>query len=185
MPQKSKQPWRLSPRRAKPSRPDAMRAAALILLVLCLAPAPSWAVESKLQQQRAEARRDREALRDRIAKLEKQIQSSEASRRDVTVALQESESAISELDRRLDELAAESRQAKSELETAQQRIGEQKQELGKRQQHLADQLRAQYAGGLSPWAAQLSGDDPQDIARQLGVLEYVARAQADALRAVS
>src|SRR5690606_9657330 len=49
---------------------------------------------------------------------------------------------------------------------------------------LADQLRAQYAGGRSPWAALLSGDDPQDIARELGYLEYVARAQADALRAV-
>src|SRR5690606_39281290 len=49
---------------------------------------------------------------------------------------------------------------------------------------ISEQLRAQYAGGLSPWAALLSGEDPQDIARELGYLEYVSRAQAAAVRDV-
>src|SRR5690606_670170 len=76
---RSKRRWRQWPPRARPSRPDAMRAAAFLLLALWLAQAPAWAAESTLQQQQAEARRNREALRERIAKLEKQIQSAERS----------------------------------------------------------------------------------------------------------
>lgn len=161
-----------------------MRAAAFLLLVLCLAPAPSWAAESKLQQQQAEARRDREALRDRIRQLEKQIAGTESSRRDVTLELKKSETAISELDRRLASLETDTRLAGEELNEIQRRIKNQTAELQSKQQQLAAQLRAQYAGGLSPWATLLSGEDPQDIARELGYLEYVARAQADAVRAV-
>ena len=161
-----------------------MRAAALLILALWAAPGLLSAAESRLQQQQAEARRDREALRERIGRLEKQIESGEASRRDVTFALKESEEAISELDRKLEDLAADTVRSGEELKDVQRRIGEKSAELSKRQEYLAAQLRAQYAGGLSPWAALLSGDDPQDIARELGYLEYVARAQAEALRAV-
>ena len=161
-----------------------MRAAALLMMALWVTPGLLLAAESKLQQQQAEARRDREALRERIGRLEKQIQASEASRRDVTVALKESETAISELDRRLEDLAEDTRRSAQALKDVQARITEKTAELGKRQQSLAEQLRAQYASGLSPWAALLSGDDPQDIARELGYLEYVAHAQAKALRGV-
>src|SRR5690606_17896779 len=161
-----------------------MRAAALLLMALWMTPGLLLAAESKLQQQQAEARRDREALRERIGRLEKQIQAAEASGRDVTIALKESETAISELDRRLEELAVETRDSGEALKSVQARIAEQTAELTKRQQSLAQQMRAQYGGGLSPWAALLSGDDPQDIARELGYLEYVARAQAAAVRGV-
>lgn len=162
-----------------------MRYAAFVLALLCAFSGPQvWAAESELQQRQAEARRDQSALRDRIARLEKQIAGSESSRRDITVALKKSETAISELDRQLENLQAETEQANQQLQVTQRRIGEQSAELGKRQEHLAEQLRAQYAGGLSPWAALLSGEDPQDIARELGYLEYVAKAQADALLAV-
>lgn len=159
------------------------RAAALVLALLC-GPGMLQAAQSDLQRQQAEARRDRDALRDRIQSLEKQISGSESSRRDVAVALKASETAISELDRRLAELAESTRKADAALENVQRRIGEQSEVLRKRQAHLADQLRAQYAGGLSPWAALLSGDDPQDIARELGYLDYVSRAQAKAVREV-
>src|SRR5690554_4575538 len=136
-----------------------MRAAAFLLLALWTAPGLLSAAESRLQQQQAEARRDREALRERIGRLEKQIQAGEASRRDVSFALKESETAISELDRRLEDLAADTRRSDEELKDVQRRIGEKSAELSERQKSLAEQLRAQYAGGLSPWAALLSGDD--------------------------
>jgi len=161
-----------------------MRCAALLVLLLWLAPDVSWAAAGELQQRQAEARRDRDALRERISRLEKQIAGSESSRRDITVQLKKSETAISELDRQLAELAGETQRAGDELEDVKRRIDQQSEELARRQKQLADQLRAQYAGGLSPWAALLSGEDPQDIARELGYLEYVAQAQAQALRAV-
>src|SRR5690606_17807670 len=49
---------------------------------------------------------------------------------------------------------------------------------------LADQLRAQYASGLSPWAALLSGDDPQAIGRDLSYFGYISQAQAKAVGAL-
>src|SRR5690606_26460972 len=85
---------------------------------------------------------------------------------------------------RLEELAADTRKAQAALKDAQQRIAKQTEVLRERQAQLADQLRAQYAGGLSPWAALLSGEDPQDIARELGYLDYVTRARAEAVRGV-
>lgn len=159
------------------------RTAVLVLAMLC-APGVLQGAQSDLQRQQDEARRDQQALRERIRSLERGIADSESSRRDVGVELKASETAISNLDRRLEVLAADTRKAGEELKDVQRRIAEQSEVLRQRQELLADQLRAQYAGGLSPWATLLSGEDPQDIARELGYLEYVARAQAAAVHAV-
>src|SRR5690606_14370542 len=184
IPPRLKRQWRPWPPRARPSRPESMRAAAFLVLALLLIPGVPWAAAGDLQQRQEQARRDREALRDRIRQLEKQIAGTESSRRDVTLELKKSETAISELDRRLASLETDTRLAGEKLNEIQRRIKNQTAELQSKQQQLAAQLRAQYAGGLSPWATLLSGEDPQDIARELGYLEYVARAQADAVRAV-
>ncbi|MDX3894720.1 peptidoglycan DD-metalloendopeptidase family protein [Pusillimonas sp.] len=139
---------------------------------------------ANLQSRQAEAQSQQGRLRDRIQTLQKDIDQHEASRKDAANALKASETAISDIDRRLAELARQKREAEGDLERLQGQIAEQRQELGRRQQELADQLRAQYASGLSPWTALLSGDDPQAIGRELGYLSYVSQAQAAALRAV-
>lgn len=162
----------------------AAAAAFALALLLGQGAAAAAAAEDGLQRQQAEARRERDALRERLRALEKRIAGSESSRRDVSLQLKESETAISELDRRLEALAADTRAAQAALTDVQARITTQTGVLRERQAQLADQLRAQYAGGLSPWAALLSGEDPQDIARELGYLEYVSRARAQAVRAV-
>src|SRR3546814_12145400 len=41
-----------------------------------------------------------------------------------------------------------------------------------------------YTSGLSPWTALLSGDDPQQLGRNLGYLGYVSRARAQAVQAL-
>src|SRR5690606_20160140 len=56
--------------------------------------------------------------------------------------------------------------------------------LQQRRAQLADQLRTQYTSGLSPWTALLSGDDPQQLGRNLGYLGYVSRARAQAVQAL-
>lgn len=162
----------------------AAAAAFALALLLGQGAAAAAAAEDGLQRQQAEARRERDALRERLRALEKRIAGSESSRRDVSLQLKESETAISELDRRLEALVADTRAAQAALTDVQARITTQTGVLRERQAQLADQLRAQYAGGLSPWAALLSGEDPQDIARELGYLEYVSRARAQAVRAV-
>src|SRR5690625_4009026 len=98
--------------------------------------------------------------------------------------LKASESAISDINRQLDQLQKQQKQAEQKLQGLQADQKSQQQLLTQRQAELADQLRAQYASGLSPWTALLSGDDPQEISRDLSYLSFVARAQADAVRAV-
>lgn len=53
-----------------------------------------------------------------------------------------------------------------------------------RRDELSEQLRKQYASGLSPWTALLSGDDPQKLGRNLAYLDFIARARAEAVEAL-
>lgn len=138
--------------------------------------------EARLQQKQA---RDQQAkLRERITRLQKQIESQESSREDAALALRKSESAISRINRRLDELNAQTLAAEEALDDLSHQIGQQETTLSHSRDQLADQLRARYASGLSPWTALLSGNDPQDIARDLSYLSYISQAQADAIHGV-
>jgi len=156
----------------------------LALLVLWAGAALAADPGAALKARQAEAQKQQSQLRERIGALQKDIEEQERSRKDAAVALRESESAISAVSRRLDELDAGKRKAEGELKRLEGQIAEQKQVLAQRQSELAGQLRAQYASGLSPWTALLSGDDPQAIGRELGYLSYVSQAQAEAVRAV-
>ncbi|NYT75537.1 peptidoglycan DD-metalloendopeptidase family protein [Alcaligenaceae bacterium] len=142
------------------------------------------AAEPGLAERQAEARRQQTDLRTRIEALQKQIDSQESSRRDAANELRASESAISDINLRLAELAARERDIEAELKDIAAQTVQSKKQLAQRQHELADQLRAQYAGGLSPWTALLSGNDPQAIGRELSYLGYVTDAQANAVRAV-
>ena len=158
------------------------RACGIALLVLCVA--PGWAAESSLDARQAEAKKQQASLRERIGALQKEIDARESSRRDAVSELKASESAISAISRRLADIETEQRDTEGELKRLNARIVDQEHQLTQRQKELGEQLRAQYASGLSPWTALLSGDDPQAIGRDLGYLGYISRAQADAVRAV-
>ncbi|TEA78374.1 peptidase [Allopusillimonas ginsengisoli] len=144
----------------------------------------AWGADAPLAQQQASARKQQAELRDRIAALQKEIDNQESARRDAANELKASESAISDINRRLAELDARRKQLEAELAGLNVKISAQKGRLAERQGELGDQLRAQYAGGLSPWTALLSGDDPQVIGRNLSYLGYITQSQAQAIRAV-
>ncbi|OWT58436.1 peptidase [Candidimonas nitroreducens] len=145
------------------------------------AAADSSAVLAARQEQ---ARKQRSELRVRIQKLQKDIDQQEASRHEAADALQASESAISSIDRRLVELADQKHAAEDDLARIATDTAARRKELAARQAELAAQLRSEYASGLSPWTALLSGNDPQAIGRELGYLGYVSKARADTLRAI-
>ncbi|WP_397474662.1 murein hydrolase activator EnvC family protein [Pusillimonas sp.] len=155
-----------------------------VVLVAWLGSAHAADSSTALQSKQAEAQAQQSRLRDRIAVLQKDINRQESSRKSAASALEASEKAISDIDRRLAELTRQQQQAEADLKHLEGQLTDQKQTLDLRRQELADQLRAQYAGGLSPWAALLSGDDPQAIGRELGYLSYVSQAQAAAVHAV-
>ncbi|HEX7387052.1 MAG TPA: peptidoglycan DD-metalloendopeptidase family protein [Castellaniella sp.] len=149
-------------------------------LVLCLASTLAQAAPS-LQARQAQAQQDRSTLRSQIDALQKRIESTESDKADATAALQASEQSISDITRRLADLQQRHRLLEDSLKQLRSAEDQQSADLKRQQTALADQLRAQYASGLSPWTALLSGRDPQAIGRELEYLQYVARARTEAL----
>ncbi|MDN4017219.1 murein hydrolase activator EnvC family protein [Zwartia panacis] len=136
---------------------------------------------AELASQRSTAERQRADLRNRIQSLQKELDAREAVRKEAADALKASEVGISHTTRRLDELATQLKKARAELEELKKQIQRQQSTLALRREELSDQLRRQYASGLSPWAALLSGDDPQELSRNLAYLDYVSQARAKAV----
>lgn len=132
----------------------------------------------ELASRRSAVERQRADLRARIQTLQKELDAREAVRKEAADALKASEVAISQTTRRLNELSTQLKKARTELEDLKKQIQRQQGILAQRREELADQLRRQYASGLSPWAALLSGDDPQELSRNLSYLDYVSRARA-------
>ncbi|MEN9590219.1 MAG: hypothetical protein RLZZ481_2005 [Pseudomonadota bacterium] len=154
---------------------------ALSGLALCGAPC---AANDDLVAKQTQAERERVELRSRIEGLQKELDEREALRKEAADALKVSEAAISVTTRRLIELATQLRQAQNELDELQSQFKRQFGVLVLRRDELSNQLRKQYASGLSPWTALLSGDDPQQIGRDLIYLDYISRARASAVAAV-
>jgi septal ring factor EnvC (AmiA/AmiB activator) len=163
-----------------------MRAAASLLgaaaLLASVAAGPSWAAQADLNERQNEVQRQQSALRDRIQSLQKTLEERESARKEAADSLRQSESAISQINRRLADLAEQSRQAQADLDGLERQMAAQQVVLAKRRDELASQLRAQYTSGLSPWTALLSGDDPQQLGRNLAYLGYVSQARAQAVQ---
>ena len=134
-----------------------------------------------LAAQQSQAAKEQSALRERIRELQKQIDERESARKEAADALKASETAISAANRRIADYASQLSQAESELRDLQKQTVKQQERLAQRRKDLARQLRTQYQSGLSPWTALLSGEDPQQLGRELGYLDYVSRARAEAL----
>ena len=141
--------------------------------------APLAAPEAEdLANRRSAVERQRADLRARIQTLQKELDAREAVRKEAADALKVSEVAISQTTRRLNELSTQLKKARTELEALKNQIQRQQGILVQRREELSDQLRRQYASGLSPWAALLSGDDPQELSRNLSYLDYISQARA-------
>jgi septal ring factor EnvC (AmiA/AmiB activator) len=138
-----------------------------------------------LADQRSAAEQQRADLRTRIQALQKELDAREIVRKEASDALKASEVAISQTTRRLNELATQLKQARTELESLKKQITRQQATLAQRRDELSDQLRRQYASGLSPWTALLSGEDPQELSRNLAYLDYISQARAKAVAALN
>ena len=155
-----------------------------LALSLFWAVGPVIAKPEDIAARQTQAQRQREDLRGRIQSVQKELDAREADRKEAADALKASETAISQTSRRIAELATDLKKAQSELEDLQRQITRQQRALGVRRDELSDQLRRQYSSGLSPWSALLSGDDPQELGRNLAYLDYVSKARADTVAAL-
>ncbi len=155
-----------------------------VCLLLAAWTIPALAADPDLAARQAQAQKQQAELRQKIETLRKTIDTSEGSRRDAANALRESEQAISDIDRTLAQIEQRQEQLHQQLGTLGKQISEQQIIKEQRQQELAEQLRAQYANGVSPWSALLSGDDPNVINRELHYLGYVSRQQTEQVHKV-
>jgi len=115
--------------------------------------------------------------------LQKDIARAEESRADAAEELRETEKAISEASRKLRELAAE----RAEAQTALSQLNAQSQQLSARiatQQAQLGRLftRQYYAGETDSLRHLLSGNDPNQLARDAHYLSLLSRAKADLIR---
>ncbi|MFC3863584.1 murein hydrolase activator EnvC family protein [Alcaligenes aquatilis] len=155
-----------------------------VCLLLAAWALPALAADPDLAARQAQAQKQQAELRQKIESLRKSIDTRESSRRDAANALRESEQAISDIDRTLAQIEQRQEQLHQQLGTLGKQISEQQVIKEQRQQELAEQLRAQYANGVSPWSALLSGDDPNAINRELHYLGYVSRQQTEQVHKV-
>lgn len=142
------------------------------------------AKDADASARQSQAEREQTDLRERIKVLQKEIEARESSRKEAADALKVSETAISVSNRKLRELNVQLKQAQTELDGLQTQIRRQQTVMHTRRDELSEQLRKQYASGLSPWTALLSGDDPQKLGRNLAYLDFIARARADTVTAL-
>jgi septal ring factor EnvC (AmiA/AmiB activator) len=122
-------------------------------------------------------------LQERIRTLQQDIAKAEASRADAAEELRETEQAISAANRRLRELAAQRREAMATLEA----LDAQSRTLGARIARQQSQLgrlfaRQYYAGESDAVRHLLSGNDPNQIARDAHYLNLLSRAKAGLIR---
>jgi len=149
------------------------RAALLLLLLLSAAPALAAATSAN------EARDELRELRDRISSMQKKLASAEESRSEASDALRESERAISEANRELRELSRQSRESGAKLGGLRKTAQDTEVKMRGQQEALGRMLRRQYLQG-EPDAMRLllARENPNDMARQMQYLGYVARARA-------
>lgn len=126
---------------------------------------------------------DLRRLRERIEALQQRLASAEESRTEASDALRESERAISAANRTLRELAEQQRLIDARLTELQGQSQRTSGDIELQQTGLARLLYQQHTGAQPDvLKLLLNGEDPNQIARELYYLTYLARARADLIR---
>lgn len=125
------------------------------------------------------------ALKARIERLKREIDSSDKTRADVLDELRQSEQAISAINRKLHELDQALAEAGSELSIARQKARDLEARIATQRAELARLLLAQYQQG-APDAVRLllNQQDPNQLARDMVYYGHIARAQARLITAL-
>lgn len=158
---------------------------ALVLVLLCSHGLIFANTTNDLQQSIGSAKQQRQELSARIVKIQKEIDAQLKQRKTADAQLQKTESAISDLSRQLNNLEKNQKETKKSISELVQQQNLANKELKQLQEQLAKQLRAQYQGRLSAWSVLLSGDDPNEIGRNLAYIEYVHKHQALVIESIN
>ena len=151
------------------------RIASLLIFALALAPALAGAAATTATQ----AQDELQELRGRISTMQKKLAAAEETKSEASDALRESEQAISEANRELRDLTRQARDSGTKLASLRKTSQDTKVRMQSQQEMLGRMLRRQYLQG-EPDALRLvlARENPNDMARQLHYLAYIARSRA-------
>jgi septal ring factor EnvC (AmiA/AmiB activator) len=122
-------------------------------------------------------------LKSRIESLRRDMAKAEESKTYAADQLRETESAISDVNRRLHELGAERGELKAQLDGLDAQSQRLDRQTGTQQNQLARLLNRQFVGGDSDaLKLLLSGEDPNQAARDKYFLTQLSRAKADLIQ---
>ncbi len=122
-------------------------------------------------------------LKGRIDSLRRDMAQAEESRTYAADQLRETESAVSDVNRRLHELGAEGFRLKAELADLDQQTRRLERQAGGQQDQLGRLLSRQFVGGDSDaLKLLLSGEDPDQAARDRHFLTLLSRAKVDLIQ---
>ena len=146
-----------------------------LVLGLLLAPAGAGAASTTASQAQSEL----QELRGRISAMQKKLAAAEETKSEASDALRESEQAISEANRELRDLNRQARDSGAKLGSLRKSSQDTRASMQSQQEMLGRMLRRQYLQG-EPDALRLvlARENPNDMARQLHYLAYIARARA-------
>lgn len=162
--------------------------AALMVVALAAsggAQAQSSQSAQSLSEQKAQAAEQRRALQGQIQALQKKLEAQQSRYKSTADELKSIETAISDTNRQLQQLESKQRELAASLKELESDLAAQTKALAIDKQALANQMRAQYRSGLSPWSAMLSGQDPQSLGRDLGYLAYVSEARVEIISQIN
>lgn len=130
-------------------------------------------------------RAELQELKSRIEALRKEIAEAEKARTDIADQLKEAERAISDANRSLRALGQERQQAQTEMQTLAEQARQIESRIAAQQAQLSTLLHRQYVSGQSDTLRQiLSGNDPNQLARDLEYLKALSRGKTELIAAL-
>lgn len=158
--------------------------AGVLALGLCHLPAQAQRNEKQLEKQiekqreKQAAEKERAALREKLSGLKREIERTESARSGAADALAGSERAISDANRALADINQDQQETSSRLAELIRQKQKLKRDIEKRRAQLAQLARDQYQSGAADRTRLfLSGENPNQLGRDLQYLDYVSRAQ--------
>ncbi len=165
---------------------ESIRAIRGLLFALVVLPCFLCAAQPALAAKADAKRSELKELQSRIQSLQKEIGQAEESKGDAADQLKDTERAISAANRQLNELAAERGEVQAELGTLSAQSGKLEERIGEQQSQLARLLYRQYLAGDSDALRHLlSGQDPDQSARDYYYLARLSTAKAELIRGLS
>ena len=138
------------------------------------------------EARRNELQNQQKSLQEQLGSLKKQLSQAEASQSEASDALAASEEAISKANRRLRELGSERSRVERRLKELREQELAVTGQLTSAEKQTRAIARAQFLNSRrQSWQTLIAGTNPHEVARDAASLQYLARAQAQAVNQLS